>query len=93
MAGLSQNLAADALDLLQLHCPPTQVYYNPDVFAKRYRAEMSAPEAQHIIATLAALSRSSNFAIGCYCEDRERCHRVILEELLRDRGAVFVDGH
>jgi aryl-alcohol dehydrogenase-like predicted oxidoreductase len=27
-----RNLAVDALDLLQLHCPPTQVYYMPEVF-------------------------------------------------------------
>lgn len=27
-----KNLAIDALDLLQLHCPPTDVYYNPEVF-------------------------------------------------------------
>jgi aryl-alcohol dehydrogenase-like predicted oxidoreductase len=27
-----KNLNADALDLLQLHCPPTQVYYMPEVF-------------------------------------------------------------
>jgi aryl-alcohol dehydrogenase-like predicted oxidoreductase len=26
------NLATDALDLLQLHCPPTEVYYQPEVF-------------------------------------------------------------
>jgi aryl-alcohol dehydrogenase-like predicted oxidoreductase len=26
------NLAADAIDLLQLHCPPTEVYYMPEVF-------------------------------------------------------------
>ena len=26
------NLAVDALDLLQLHCPPTEVYYMPEVF-------------------------------------------------------------
>jgi aryl-alcohol dehydrogenase-like predicted oxidoreductase len=26
------NLNADALDLLQLHCPPTSVYYMPEVF-------------------------------------------------------------
>lgn len=60
-----------------------------EVFAKRYRAEMSAPEAQHLIGTLAALSRSSDFSIGCYCEREDRCHRVILEELLRKQGAVF----
>lgn len=27
-----KNLEVDALDLLQLHCPPTQVYYMPEVF-------------------------------------------------------------
>jgi aryl-alcohol dehydrogenase-like predicted oxidoreductase len=27
-----QNLETEALDLLQLHCPPTDVYYNPDLF-------------------------------------------------------------
>lgn len=26
------NLGVDRLDLLQLHCPPTDVYYNPDFF-------------------------------------------------------------
>ncbi len=28
-----QNLGVEALDLLQLHCPPTDVYYRPEVFA------------------------------------------------------------
>lgn len=27
-----QNLDTDALDLVQLHCPPTEVYYRPEVF-------------------------------------------------------------
>jgi aryl-alcohol dehydrogenase-like predicted oxidoreductase len=27
-----KNLATDALDLVQLHCPPTEVYYQPEVF-------------------------------------------------------------
>src|SRR5688572_8720081 len=27
-----KNLDADAIDLLQLHCPPTDVYYRPEVF-------------------------------------------------------------
>jgi len=26
------NLGVDAIDLLQLHCPPTDVYYRPEVF-------------------------------------------------------------
>lgn len=28
-----KNLETEALDLLQLHCPPWEVYYEPDVFA------------------------------------------------------------
>jgi len=27
-----RNLDTDAIDLLQLHCPPTEVYYRPEVF-------------------------------------------------------------
>ncbi len=27
-----ENLATDCLDLVQLHCPPTEVFYRPDVF-------------------------------------------------------------
>jgi len=27
-----RNLRTDCLDLLQLHCPPTEVYYRPEVF-------------------------------------------------------------
>jgi aryl-alcohol dehydrogenase-like predicted oxidoreductase len=27
-----RNLSTDCLDLLQLHCPPTDVYYRPEVF-------------------------------------------------------------
>jgi len=27
------NLQTDTLDLVQLHCPPTEVYYSPEVFA------------------------------------------------------------
>ena len=28
----AKNLGVEALDLLQLHCPPTDVYYRPEVF-------------------------------------------------------------
>ncbi|WP_435333288.1 aldo/keto reductase [Haloarchaeobius sp. TZWWS8] len=28
-----ENLGVDTLDLLQLHCPPTDVYYQPETFA------------------------------------------------------------
>ena len=29
-----KNLETEALDLLQLHCPPTEVYYRPEVFGE-----------------------------------------------------------
>lgn len=57
---------------------------------KRYRAEMANPESSRVLDLLAALSHESNFSVGCYCEDESRCHRSILRELLRDRGAKVV---
>lgn len=59
-------------------------------FARRYRAEMSTPEARRTIALLAALSHGSNFSVGCYCEDEARCHRAILRALLAENGARIV---
>ena len=56
-------------------------------FAKRYRAEMATPEAAHAIGLLAALSRTTNLAVGCYCEDAAHCHRSLLRELLAAAGA------
>ena len=56
-------------------------------FARKYRREMQHPEARQMIATLAVLSRASDFAVGCYCEDPSRCHRSLLGELLHDAGA------
>ena len=54
-------------------------------FERRYRGEMHKQE--RLIALLALLSRQTDFAVGCYCEDETRCHRSILRELLRVRGA------
>ena len=56
-------------------------------FARKYRAEMAAPESAHAIELLAALSRQANFSVGCYCEDESRCHRSILRALLVEKGA------
>lgn len=58
-------------------------------FERKYRAEMKRPEAAHLLDLLAALSRQTNFAVGCYCEQEERCHRSILRKLLAERGAEF----
>lgn len=56
-------------------------------FARRYRKEMSQPAAQRLLALLAALSRDSDFAVGCYCADEARCHRSLLRGLLLEHGA------
>lgn len=29
-----QNMGVDRIDLIQLHCPPTEVYYRPEIFAE-----------------------------------------------------------
>jgi uncharacterized protein YeaO (DUF488 family) len=56
-------------------------------FARKYRAEMSAPEARHALELLAALSHQNNFSLGCYCETEARCHRSVLRALLTEKGA------
>ena len=56
-------------------------------YVRRYRAEMRQPAAQHLIGLLAALSRTTNLSVGCYCEDESHCHRSLLRELLADAGA------
>jgi uncharacterized protein YeaO (DUF488 family) len=58
-------------------------------FVRKYRAEMKSPDASRLLDLLAALSHQTNFAVGCYCEDEARCHRSILRELLRERGATL----
>ena len=55
--------------------------------ANKYRREMKQPAAQHLLATLAALSLTTDFAVGCYCEDETNCHRSLLRELLLEHGA------
>jgi uncharacterized protein YeaO (DUF488 family) len=58
-------------------------------YSRAYRREMKAPEQQRLIAVLAALSKTSDFSIGCYCEDAAHCHRTLLGELLAAAGATM----
>lgn len=58
-------------------------------FARKYRAEMSARDAQHTLDLLAALSHQSNFSVGCYCENESHCHRSVLKEILAEHGALI----
>ena len=56
-------------------------------FARKYRAEMAAPEARHDLELLAVLSHTTDFSVGCYCEHEDHCHRSILRQLLIENGA------
>lgn len=57
-------------------------------FVKAYRREMREPEAARLLDLLAALSTSTAFSVGCYCEDEARCHRSVLRALMQERGAT-----
>lgn len=59
-------------------------------FVRRYRGEMTQPEARHLLDLLAALSRQTSFSVGCYCADEARCHRSVLRQILGERGAQIV---
>jgi uncharacterized protein YeaO (DUF488 family) len=56
-------------------------------FVRTFKAEMGAPTASRTLDLLAALSHKTNLSIGCYCENEARCHRSILRQLLKERGA------
>jgi uncharacterized protein YeaO (DUF488 family) len=49
-------------------------------FVRKYKAEMSQPDADHALSLLVALSHGTNLSIGCYCPDEAHCHRSILRE-------------
>jgi uncharacterized protein YeaO (DUF488 family) len=48
---------------------------------------MSSPSMHRLLDLLAALSHTTDFSVGCYCEDESRCHRSVLRRLLKERGA------
>ena len=77
----SQPLVTEALD--------AQDDRSWKAFERKYRAEMTKPDASRVLDLLAALSHQTNFSLGCYCENEERCHRSILRKLLAERGADF----
>ena len=58
-------------------------------FERCFRAELRQPDKSHLLDTLAALSHVTNFSIGCYCNDEQRCHRSILRAELKKRGALI----
>ena len=58
-------------------------------YENTYRREMSQPSPKRLLQLLAALSKGTDFSVGCYCEDETRCHRSILKELLVEQGATL----
>lgn len=58
-------------------------------FARKYRTEMNRTEKRRLLDLLVAMSRQTNFSVGCYCADENKCHRSLLRELLTERGALF----
>jgi len=56
-------------------------------FIRKFSTEMAKPDPVATLNLLAALSHHADFSIGCYCEDESQCHRSVLRELLRERGA------
>lgn len=52
-------------------------------FFRKYQGEMKQPDARHVIELLATVAERTPLAIGCHCEDASRCHRTVLEELIR----------
>ena len=81
------NLAPSVETMKQAQAAETPAEWA--AFVKKFKAEMSTPEAKHSIALLAALSHQSNFSVGCYCEDESHCHRSILRQLLEAEVAKF----
>jgi uncharacterized protein YeaO (DUF488 family) len=59
------------------------------VFVRRYRAEMATPDKSRLVKLLAAMSKQTNFSVGCYCADEARCHRSVLRGLLKEHGALL----
>jgi uncharacterized protein YeaO (DUF488 family) len=59
-------------------------------FIRRYRAEMVRPENRATLDLLAALSHQTDFSVGCYCAEENRCHRSALRALLIEHGARVI---
>ena len=56
-------------------------------FEKKYLRELQSPDNLRLLDLLCALSRQTDFSVGCYCEDEKTCHRSILRKVLAARGA------
>ncbi len=62
---------------------------NWKTFERQFSRELSTPDNSRLLDLLVALSRVTDFSIGCYCEDESKCHRSILKKALLERGALI----
>jgi len=56
-------------------------------FKRKFRRELKDPDRSRELDVLAALSHQTNLSLGCYCLEERRCHRTVLREMLKERGA------
>jgi uncharacterized protein YeaO (DUF488 family) len=81
---------APSAELVKLALSPPFIPERWKTFEKTYRREMKEPSAQRFLSLLAALSHQTDFSVGCYCENADRCHRSILRDLLTEHGAKVI---
>jgi uncharacterized protein YeaO (DUF488 family) len=81
------TLSPSAELVAQAQAAETDAEWN--AFKRHFRAEMAHGDAAKVLDLLAALSATTAFSIGCYCDDERHCHRSVLRELLAERGAAI----
>ena len=86
-----QELMQQALEAIKLRTAGQEAQADKlwKQFEKQFRKQLAEPAADRTLGLLAALSHSSAFSLGCYCDDEAHCHRSILRSLLADKGAIL----
>ncbi len=57
-------------------------------FARRYEREMlNHADSRQAMALLARLAHVTPIAVGCFCGNEKRCHRSLLQRLIRNAGS------
>ena len=74
----------------QAQAAETEAEWN--AFRRHFRAEMAHGDAPKVLDLLAALSATTAFSIGCYCDDERHCHRSVLRELLAEARGDRLDA-
>lgn len=81
------DLSPSAELVAQAKAADTAAKWN--AFVRAFKLEMATGAPSRTLDLLASLSLGANFSLGCYCEDEARCHRSVLRQLLKERGAAL----